>query len=66
VRPDRFASQRPHRSNGEADAAKMQGLQLTAAILLVLLVVQPSASLQAAFAQASLPVFIVAFTILRP
>jgi uncharacterized membrane protein YbhN (UPF0104 family) len=32
-------------------------------ILLVLLVVLPSGSLQAAFAQASLPVFIVAFTI---
>jgi hypothetical protein len=36
------------------------------AILLVLLVVLPSGSLQAAFAQASLPVFIVAFTILGP
>ena len=36
------------------------------AILLVLLFVLPSGSLQAAFAQASLPVFIVAFTILGP
>jgi hypothetical protein len=36
------------------------------AIVLVLIVVLPSGPLKAAFAQASLPVFIVAFTILGP
>jgi hypothetical protein len=41
-----------------------RGLRVVGSILLVLLVVPPSGSLQAAFAQASLPVFIVAFTIL--